>query len=272
MNEEKLLQELAEIARDDAERELSRLDRRWDDLAAGELDSGEVERLRERSRESAEMAEAYEAFQPLAPEFRSRMVEAARFQLARGSSPEARMEAPAAGARVLMPKSWGVAGAILALAASLAFFVLWPSGQPPLPGYSLESRGSTQGFRAEAPEQGEELLLAEGNRLQIVLSPDRAVEGEVEARVDLWHQGRIRELGNPRVEVSPQGAVRIEGAVGLDLTLPDGLSSLIVTLSRPGSMPSATEVESRLGDLRRLHTEDWIGWRISVVKATGGEV
>lgn len=270
MNEEKLLQDLAEIAREEEERELSRLDRRWDDLAAGALDATETGRLQEQSRESEELAEAFEAFRPLGPEFRSRMAEAARFQLA-GNAQASREETRAPSGRVLRPRSWGGAGALVALAASLVFFVFWPSGQPPLPGYSMESQGNTREFRAERSGEPGELLLADGNRLQIILSPEREVEGELRARVDLWHQGSSGELGAPRIEISPQGAVRIDGTVGLDLTLPDGPSALIVVLGRPDSLPATSEIESRLGSLRALQTEQWIGWRIPVVKTTEGE-
>ena len=96
MKEDKFLQSLARVAREDrlaqpeeegnaeppsAGQPDAHLDARWEDLCLGKLGVSESEDMRRLGRSSDEGKVLYEAFRPLGPEFEARMLEQVRREL-----------------------------------------------------------------------------------------------------------------------------------------------------------------------------------------------
>ena len=75
MSEDRLLRDLGHLAKEEEGAEKSRLDERWDRLAAGTLTAEEEAELLALAETSPEAREAWEAFRPLGPEFQARVVE-----------------------------------------------------------------------------------------------------------------------------------------------------------------------------------------------------
>src|SRR5437764_1238935 len=71
---DRLLRELGDLARSEAEAEKARFDDRWDRLAAGTLNAEEEAELKALAESSPEYREAYEAFRPLGADFQARVV------------------------------------------------------------------------------------------------------------------------------------------------------------------------------------------------------
>lgn len=267
MSDDRLLQELARVAREDREAGDAELDDRWDDLAAGRLSPDEDQRLRALAQGSPEAAAAYEAFRPLDADFRARVVEAARFQLRASDRPaavaatEERHEpGPAViDARRRWPRWWLPAAA---LAAASVLLLLWPR-QAPLPAYELEVHGYARALRSPGPEAAaERKVYVRGNRLRLVMTPSVAVEGAVAVRAFVSGSGGVEPLAAPPPAVSDAGAVRIEGEVGGDVRLPGGDVLLLVAVGRAGSLPGGDELRSRLGESDSVRTAAWSAWKV----------
>lgn len=264
MNDDELLERLAEAAREEERAERERLDPRWDELAAGRLSNEEEAALRTEAEGSTGGREALAAFAPLGADFRARMVREVRAQL---DSPAP--ERTAGRRRTRSRARWW--GAAAALAAAALLVAIWPEGEPsPLPGYEFVLEGEVRPDRAPA-EPGDERswreprVFAAGNRFELVLRPDQAVEGEVEA-------GTYRQQGDALlpwplpVETTEAGTVRIAGTVGREIELPAGETTLVVVLGRRGDLPAAEEVLSRLGAGGRSRARDWWAWRRTLAR------
>src|SRR5437764_11291310 len=96
--EDQLLKELGALARREEEAEKSRLDERWDRLAAGTLTAEEDAELKALAASSPEAREAYEAFRPLGADFQARVVSAIQTERAADAP---RPEPPETRSRVL---------------------------------------------------------------------------------------------------------------------------------------------------------------------------
>ena len=269
MSDDPLLRELIRVAREEREAEFGRLDARWDALSVGALRPEEEEKLRALAEESPEAAAAWEAFRPLGDEFRTRVAEAARFQLkargpAAGAEPS-RASTPAVGAVPGRRPRWWLPGAAVAAAASLLLF-LWPARElPPLPAYGLELDGHVHEMRSPSSAADEQRkLFTAGNRLRLVLTPSTTVPGPVAVRAFSLGTDGLRPLEAPPATISASGAVRIEGDVGGDVRLPSGDSWLLVVVGRADSLPVAEELRSRLEGSESLHTAAWTAWRVAV--------
>ncbi len=81
MSPDKLLEELARIARQGSSRFALADDPRWHRLTAGELSAEAEAELRVWAATSEDASIAYEAFRPLGPEFRALIVNALRLRL-----------------------------------------------------------------------------------------------------------------------------------------------------------------------------------------------
>jgi hypothetical protein len=147
----------------------------------------------------------------------------------------------------------GASAAAAALAAAL-LVLLWPApAREPLPAYTARLAGGTQEWRAGEPEPeggeaGGRANLAPGNALEIVLRPGESVAGRLAAETFLFRGGRLEPWPVP-LQVSEHGAVRIAGRVGEEIPLPSGEIDLVIAIARPGSLPSARELEARLAQL-----------------------
>ncbi|HSP78024.1 MAG TPA: hypothetical protein VLQ93_05820, partial [Myxococcaceae bacterium] len=231
---DKLLEELGRVARERQHAE--RLDPRWESLAEGELSDAEREELERLAREEPAAAEAYEAFRPLEAEIRERIVARVEQELASATagSPSAQVVplVRPRRTRVLLPM-------LSALAAAVALFVVASPGDvPPVPAYALSLSGE-QTVRSEVP--GPEVArLGPGSRLELILRPEREVEGAVEVRAFLLRPGEARRW-TPPMEHSPEGAVRIHGPVEELLPIPPGEWTLALAVGRPGTLPEEPE-------------------------------
>lgn len=226
MSHDDLLSRLGRVARDEAERETRELDERWDALARGELSEAEAEELRR------ENPQAYEAFRPLEEGFKDQVMERLR-------------ERPPGRALAFPGRrpTWGWVVAASGLAAVLVLLILLPAVPAALPGYALVVEGGARTLRSEAPAEApsgpaEATRLGPGDRLEVLLRPETAVAGRVEARawLEIEGSGEIRDLTG-RLRVADSGAVRLVGTVGRDLDWPPGRLDLWIAVGRPGRVP-----------------------------------
>jgi hypothetical protein len=268
MHDEDLMKALGRAARAEPSP-----DARYDALAAGTLSDAERDALLEEAARSEAAAEAYDAFRPLGAEFQARVVH--RILAGRGAAPGGDREAAAPGpaaapaeARKVVPFPVRTARRFipLALAASVLVAVglvmLRGEGGGPLPGYGLTLEGQVMLMRGEAPP-AEAAPFAPGNRFRLVLTPERDVAGEVEARA--WVQtpdGRVEPLAAPAARIAETGAVLIEGDVGGDVQLPQGESTLFVVVGRAGALPDAGEATAAVGAEGRAQADAWTAWAI----------
>lgn len=246
MNDETWMRELARAARDEAEAERSGLDGRWDRLSAGELPAAEVEELRRRGESSEGAREAYEAFRPLGPEFKAQALAAVRARLKAGQAPprEAipfaprpeRLELPTRRPRARRWAPWGVAAAA---AAALVLFLRLPGGrQGPLPPYDADLSGGVVSHRGAGDPAGlSAWTFRQGSRLDLVLRPRTAVEGEVAAGCALLRGGEARSC-DANLRVVAGGAIQVAGTIGEDLRLEPGEWRLCAAVGRPGDLPA----------------------------------
>ena len=286
MSDDELLQRLARIAREEEDDE--RLDPRWEALAAGTLPVEEAEALRREAEESMQTKTRHDAFSPLGPEFRSRVVAAIREQhgkragtVAAAPEPEAPPRVSDIGAahprrphRRWPRRRWAAAGLA---AAALLTFALWPHGQPPLPGYAAHLAGGVQTMRAPADprpaagEAGEAVVFAPGNAFELVLTPAEPVRGRLTVATFVAPAGAAARPITLPAEVSLQGAVRIAGRVGGEVALPPGESDLLVAVGRAGRLPPPEELVERLAAGARAEGRGWVAWRLPVVLRPAGE-
>src|SRR5947199_7226982 len=126
--EDQLLKELGALARREEEAERSRLDERWDRLAAGTLTSEEDAELKALAASSPEAREAYEAFRPLGADFQARVVSAINSEKSPKPQPQPQPQPqPFRLARRI--EVW--TGLAAAMAAGLFFLVRGPAMQAP---------------------------------------------------------------------------------------------------------------------------------------------
>lgn len=237
MSHDDLLSRLGRVAREEAEREARDLDERWDGLARGELSEAEAEELRR------ENPEAYEAFRPLDEDFKDQVAERLR-----GRPPGRVLPFPRRGS------TWGWVVAASGLAAVLTLLLLLPSGPTSLPDYALVVEGGARTQRSEAPDAamsaGVPRVLRPGDRLEVLLRPETAVEGEVAATASLVPtdslEGRQSKDVTPWLEVAESGAVRLAGSVGRELAWAPGDWELRITVGRPGEPQNVWRIPLRI--------------------------
>lgn len=254
MSEDPLLDDLVRVSREEDAAERSRLDDRWDRLAAGTASAEEVAELRALAEGSGEAAAAYEAFRPLGADFRQQVVRAIREQDARTN---AALAAPA-------PARWswrfprlgvwlasgGAAAAVTAVAIRLA--VLAPS---PLPRYAIaELSGGTATMRAE--RLSETPVFGPHDRFEAEVQPVTAVAGgeHLETECFLARDREFRRLEST-AEVDPRGARRLSGRIDPDVA--PGLWRLWVVVARPGKLPAEADLAASL-EAGSTHDRGWV--------------
>jgi hypothetical protein len=279
MHDDELLRRLAEAVREDEREERGRLDPRWDELAAGRLPAEEEAALRREAEGAMAASEALAAFTSLGDDFRARVVREARERLGapafgreegRGIGTARPADERGAGAprrprRSFRLRRWWPA--VAALAAAALLLVVWPGRErAPLPGYEVALRGQIRSDRspaaAGAGEQPWEAprAFAPGNRFELVLRPERTVDGRLEVRTYRQEGGDLLPWPLP-LDGPHDGAVRIAGTVGVEIDLPAGETTLVVVVARRGELPAAEEMLARLGGGGRVETRGWLAWR-----------
>ena len=265
MNEDRLLGELGDLARQEGEAEKARFDEPWDRLAAGTLTPEEEAELKALADSSPEMREAYEAFRPLSTDFQARMVSAINAERAipapQPAPPEPRPPVlPFRRAAVRRIEVW--LGAAAAVAASLFFLVRTPA-LPLSSGYEASLDG---GFKTD---RGNEIapsdtprVFGPGSPFTLNVSPKRPLEdpGEVTPSVYLSSSAGREDLSPLRVDAHFQtaetGSVFLDATMGKDIKIPPGDWILWTVVARPHSMPNVGEIQSRLRP-ERLRQGSW---------------
>jgi hypothetical protein len=276
MNEDRLLNELGDLARQEGEAERARFDERWDRLAAGTLNPEEDAELRALAESSPEMREAYEAFRPLGPDFQARMVEAAAKLVQRPEpqplpfprpAPRVEVRRDAEAAAELAPprvlpfrRATAWLSAAAAIAAGLVLIIHPPGAPlPPLPKYKVDPILGVQSQRGEPAQTSGLPVFVPGSLLTVSAHPSKPVEGPVEAR------GFVSPLpgGGAIVLLAPQppfkienGSVRLRATLGQEIQLPPGDWRLWIVVGRPDKIPPASALtrELRAG---RTGRADW---------------
>lgn len=218
------LEELVRVANEDTARERQQLDERWDRLAAGTLDADELAALRAEAEGSAEGRAAWEAFRPLGAGFEAQVV--ARLQA--DPAPAATL-APVVPLRSRVPLFAGIG---LLAAGLVAFALLRPFLNPPLPGYEISHNS---GDRSGGP-----ILI--GRSARIALQPQELRRGQV--KVQCWElspNGESRYWSGCETHFNPlpDGTLRVELPAAATAELVPG--TLRVFVARPGRFPAGTE-------------------------------
>ena len=252
MNDDRLLRDLAQAAREEHEHEMERWDERWDRLAAGTLSAAEEAELRALAATSEEARLAYEAFRPLGPELQARVAAAIRAQTETGVPREAPQPA-----RVLPFRRWsGWLGGSLAAVAAAACLVLLLSTPAGLPPYTLDVFGGDQTQRGVPAGPGTARVLHPGSTIEVTVRPETGVSGPVAAHWYVTRGGEVRKLSG-RTEISQEGAVRLSGTLGKDLAIAPGDWALWVVVGRPGKLPDPMVLAAHPG-ARSLRKKGWI--------------
>lgn len=147
---------------------------------------------------------------------------------------------PAAPTRTARPPSRALAWAAVLVVAVTLGTQFGRTPPAPLPAYALEVTGfdaATRGLADSQPSSHASATL--GNRLLVVLRPQRAVTTEVVG--ELWRVEGPRALRLPTpVVVSAQGALFVDAVVGADLALAPGTHRLWL-VARDGRATLASE-------------------------------
>jgi hypothetical protein len=251
MSEDRLLRELGHLAREEEGADKTRLDERWDRLAAGTLTAEEEAELLALSETSPEAREAYEAFRPLGADFQARIVEAAAAELPKPKpSP-----LPFRPARI---GGWLTAAA--AVAACLFVLLRSPAPMPALPVYTAELSGGVQTMRGDEPDPaGRQPAFGPGSILTLVARPEKSIDGrELDARGFFSPQTGKADLTpwKPEIKIVDNGAVRLSGTLDDEIQLSPGAWTVWVVVARKGKIPSVSELQSELLAGRTQHS-DW---------------
>ena len=257
---DRLLRELGDLARSEAEAEKARFDDRWDRLAAGTLTAEEEAELKALADSSPEYREAYEAFRPLGAEFQARVMSAINAEQDKRvpdpvpPPPPPRPVTPPPPPRPV-PLPWRMARrpevwAGLA-AAAVVYFLIPPSA--PLPPYEPSLTGGFKTNRGvETTPSTRKPVFTPGSPFNLELSPKESLEhpGKVKPRAFLSSSaGRepLRPLPNLEKKFEPveTGSVRLNATMGEDIKVKPG-DWIFWTVVARNSPPQAKEIEAHL--------------------------
>lgn len=244
MNEDRLLRDLGDLAREQDAEEAARLDERWDRLSGGALSPEEEEELRALAGSSPEAGEAWEAFRPLGPEFQAGVVQAL-LEARKAEAPPARVLP----FRRLAPRVAGWGALAASVAAVLVIFLRAPA---PLPEYSfLSVTGGSSAYRAE----GAEVSFAPGDRLTVVLQPKTIASGKLrlESACFLACEREVRRL-EAGSEIEPSGSIRMRSTIPADIQ--PGVWTLWAVAGRAGDLPGPEDLRPLSGG--EVRQGDWV--------------
>jgi hypothetical protein len=260
MTEDRLLNDLGDLARREEEAERAGLDERWDRLAAGTLTAEEEAELRALAASSPAAREAYEAFRPLGADFQARVVGAIKTEQPEPRKPahtESRSRFRSFRRDPGRLEVW--LGAAAAVAAVLVFLVRGLTALPPLPVYTADLEGGTQAFRGEPASSSDPQVFVPDSLLTLEVRPQQPVEGPVEVRGFLAPAAGAGEIVPWQPETGFEvagGSVRLRGTVGREIQLPPGTWRLWIVVGRPGEVPGESEIVDALLS-GRTRQEDW---------------
>jgi hypothetical protein len=228
MNDLDLLKDLGRVAREDEAAEDARWER-WEKWHDGELSDEEEAELLALARDSEEDAAALEAFRPLGPEFRTRVLEAL------DAEAKGREKTP------LLQRFWPwltLSATGLAAAAGI-FFARLPEAIPP---YALtELHAENAATRGTAATE----VLTRGDAFLATIQPAELLPSGVRLKVRcgiLPSNGSWIALPCEISNTSPKGAIKVEGAVARDA--PVGLATIWIVLGHEGRLPAIESLDS----------------------------
>lgn len=221
----------------------------WEDLAHGRLSLVDAQRERADAGDSAETIERASAyFRPFDADEQASLVDS----LLAGLADEPSSEVVPLRPRAAASSRWVVVGTVLAIAAAVSLWWLWPrdpdsgSDAPEiarleLPDYELETEGGLKPNRDTSSEPERALEYERDSRFEWVLRPQTAVDGPVEVRGFVFSDpagaGRTLELG-ALVQIGESGSIRIRGTIA-ELGLATGEFVIALVVGRAGELPEA---------------------------------
>lgn len=250
-----LLDAVGEVARDDdatsPRRELLRR------LVAGDATEEEIAALEREAETSEDARRDLEAFRPLGPEFRERIVEGlpkkqaevTPFPTLDASTPEP----PRPVSRYWIPLA---AAALLAVAAGLWWLVGGVPGPSPdfgLAAYSPELSGYVSDQRSGDVEPADLPTFEMGGNFRLVLRPEREAGADTDFDLYLADEDGVLQAWTVGYSRSAGGAVRIEGALGEELPIEPGRWTLVFVWGAAGELPEP----STLDDVESVEAGAW---------------
>lgn len=156
-------------------------------------------------------------------------------------------------------------GSVAAAAAVLILVIHGhgPGSLPPLPAYQPVASGGVQAMRGAQPDQLGTLV--PGSSFTLVLQPQTAVSGEVEARCFLARGSELRPWPVPKAAIrnGGDGVLRIHGTVGREILIPPGGWTLWAVVGRPRALPDAAALRAHLAQ-GRTRAPDWEALKIDL--------
>lgn len=133
------------------------------------------------------------------------------------------------------PRTRRLWAAGLVAAAAVLAFALWPASRSPnaLPAYTVQGTGDAL---TRSEPVAATVRYTPHSRVLLIATPDSPA-GAVAARVYVEQNGERRRV-HPQVDVSPDGAVRVDAEAARDLGLRPGRGT-IVLLIRPADFEDA---------------------------------
>ncbi len=243
MDDTGLLRDLARAAREEEAEERDRWDR-WDRLTDGELSPEEEAELQELAGNSAESHQAYEAFRPLSPEFRAKMV--AEIGPLIPPSVFVRWRDAFIRWRDAHLFFWRAAysGSGLAAAATTLILVLRPLA--PIPVYTL-----AEVIPGVKTERGEGAALFAGEPFTVDAHAEKKFGNgkavEPYCFVKIVQPVAVHAAGCSALKRYENGSMTVQGRLPQDL--PAGRATLWVVIAYPGHQPTAEAIEASPGAL-----------------------
>lgn len=249
-DDEKLLQDIARLARDNEDGEN---DARLRRLTRGELSPQEEAELRTAAEESDDARRDIETFRPLGEHFEARMVRAWQERTGGAEDLVPRTRGTAIPQRPSSAKfpsgrprdwripppslAWVAAAAVLALA--VVGFLLFRAPAFDLPVYAPELQGARQTVRSPdaPPDTSAPPTFDLGSTFRLFLTPENEVAERPELTFFLaGEDGELRPWAVTTTR-TPDGVVKVEGILGEDLEITPGDWTLVVLYGRPGRLP-----------------------------------
>jgi hypothetical protein len=250
---DRLLRDLGDLARSEAEADEARFDDRWDRLAAGTLTAEEDAELKALAESSPEHREAYEAFRPLGADFQARVlssIEAERAGETEQSKPKESQSRVLPFRRTVRRASVWL-GSAAAVAAGVFFAVRMMAPFQPLPGYQLDDLQVQSEYRGS--DSG---TATPGSLVKLKVRADTSVKGAVETEGFLsCGGGDLRPWQLKPSPDNPGNGVVIGLQGTLDKGTPPGSCEIWIVVARPGKAPGDFRAEWRAG--RRMGNADW---------------
>lgn len=268
MNEKNLYPSLSQAAREDDREAMSKLDERWDRLAAGTLTEAENDELLGLADASGEAHEAYQAFRPLGPDFQKNVAaailarqrqerEEARYGAGAGADAD-RALAPPVGLPTVPPlphprlaasperprqrrfQRWAAAaGVVVALAVSLLL------QQEQKAGFQVEvtHQQALGNLRRGSAEASESAVFQAGRPFEVLARAQKGGAPAVAGRFYLFQDGHLAPLGEPLAE---RGNLAASGQVPALPGFTAGEGVLVFVFAPPGQLPADAEVQAAL--------------------------